>query len=144
MMCLIFGIADLTLGQRLSEKMKPPGDFYQLQHDTPENEVFSVYLKRAEAALRNISEEHGWIYKRYTGQYAAVAIPKEGLIELEEIDEVKAVQFQLGQSRTLLNESRVHSRLDRVYDGLAFLPAGAYMLKIFVRLANRFVKIIKS
>ena len=120
---MIFGIADLAFGQRLSEKMKVPIDFYQLQHDIPENEVFHVYLKGAEDALKNISDEHGWIYKRYTGQYAAVSIPKPELIELEEIDEVKAVHFQLGQGRTLLNESRVHTRLDRVHAGLAGLPS---------------------
>jgi subtilisin family serine protease len=123
MLCLIFGIADLAFGQRLWEKMNVPIDFHQLQYNIPENEVFHVYLKGAEDALKKTSKEHGRIYKRYTGQYAAVAIPKAELIELEEIDEVKAVHFQLCLGRTLLNESRVHTSLDRVLVGLAGLPS---------------------
>jgi len=119
---LLFAV-NVSIGQKVIRETKVPLDFTLEFDRIPEQELMHVYLKGDKDELLRVSQSRGWHFKRYTGQYAAVFIPKNQLHQVDVIDEIEAVHFELKQGQALLNDSRVHTRLDRVHNGTAGLPS---------------------
>lgn len=110
----------IALGQKKPSKL--PLSLTAFRDQIPEDEDMHMFLKGDEVQIRAIVNQLGGHFKYSYKAYSAVLMPMNTLHLLDSFDAIEAVHFELGQGQALLNESRVHTRLNKVHDGTANLP----------------------
>ena len=82
------------------------------------NALIHLYLKAPQPDLKQFIKARNGVIKRSVGRYWAVAMPYQYLMELDKAPFVQAIHFELKRGMLLLNESRVHTRVNSVHNGL--------------------------
>jgi hypothetical protein len=101
---------------------KIPLSFYANKSKIASNTSMHVYLKGEESSLRKVVNDLGGTFKYMSGKYAAVILPFESLPQLDHIEAVKAIHFEIGSGQSFLNKSTIHTRMADIHNGVANLP----------------------